>query len=97
MHYIGDKKPNIRDVNRYIVEQHAAQWERIGLELGLKDYQIANITKDYPNSSVTCCREMLQKWLNSDLSASWGKLDDAIKKIHLPQKTSPYFDDKRGS
>ena len=74
----------MRDVNRYIVEQQAAQWERLGLELGLKNYHIANISKDNehnPNRSVTCCREMLQKWLDFDPSASWNKLDDAIKKI----------------
>ena len=74
----------MRDLNRYIVEQQAAQWERLGLELGLKDYHIANISKDNehnPNRSVTCCRVMLQKWLDMDPSASWSKLDDAVKKI----------------
>ena len=72
-----------RDLNRYIVEQQAAQWERliIRLELGLKDYHVANISKDNPNRSETCYREMLQKWLNIDPSASCSKLDDAVKKI----------------
>ena len=79
--YTGDERPDMRDVNRYIVEQQAAQWERLGLELGLKDYHIANISKDHPNRSVTCCREMLQKWLHIDPSATWDKLDDAVKKI----------------
>ena len=69
----------MRDLNRYIVEQQAAQWERLGLELGLKDYHIANISKDHLNRSVTCCREMLQKWLDIDPLATWSKLDDAVK------------------
>ena len=71
----------MRDLNRYIVEQQAVQWERLGVELGLKDYHIANISRDHPNRSVTCCREVLQKWLDMDPSASWSKLDDAVKKI----------------
>ena len=36
----------MRDISRHIVEQQAAHWERVGLELGLKDYHIANISKD---------------------------------------------------
>ena len=71
----------MRDLNRHVVEQQAAKWERLGLELGLKDYHIANIAKDNPNRSVSSCRAMLQKWLDIDLSASWSKLDHAIKKI----------------
>ena len=39
----------MRDLNRHIVEQQAAQWERLGLELGVKDYHIANISAN--NSS----------------------------------------------
>ena len=35
----------MRDLNRHIVEQQAAQWETLGLELGLKDYRI-NIKVD---------------------------------------------------
>ena len=77
----------MRDLNRHIVEQQAAQWERLGVELGLKDYHIANISKDNPNRSVTCCRVMLLKWLDIDPSATWAKLDDAIK-IKL-SSTSP--------
>ena len=87
----------MRDLNRHIVEQQAAQWERLGLELGLKDYQIANISKDNPNRSVSCCREMLQKWLEIDHSPTWGKLDDAIKNIKLPLTISSVSIDKGGN
>ena len=87
----------MKDLNRYIVEQQAAQWERLGLELGLKDYHIANISKDNPNRSVTCCREILQKWLHIDPSATWSKLDDAITNIKQPLTTAPVSTDKGGS
>ena len=72
------------DLNRYIVEQQAAQWETLALELGLMDYHIANITRDNPKDSVTSCRVMLQKWLDTEPLASWSKLNDAVKKIKSP-------------
>ena len=90
----------MRDLNRHIVEQQAAQWERLGLELGLKDYHIANISKDNehnPNRSVTCCRAMLEQWLREIPSPTWGKLDDAIKNIKLPSTISPVSTDKGGN
>jgi len=74
----------MRDLTTHIVEQQAAHWERLGLELGLKDYQIANISKDNehnPNRSVSCCRVMLEQWLREMPFPTWSKLSDAIKKI----------------
>ena len=95
--HTGDDRPDMRDLNRYIAEQEAAQWERLGLELGLMDYHIVNISKDNPNRSVTCCREMLHKWLNIEPSATWGKLDDAIKNVKLPSTTAHVSIDKGGN
>ena len=98
--HTGDDRPDMRDLNNYIVEQQAAQWERLGLELRITDYHIAIISKDNehnPNRSVTCCRKMLQKWLHIDPSATWGKLDDVIKKIKLPSMTSPVYTNKGGN
>ena len=39
---------------------------------------------------------MLQKWLDIDPSATWGKLDDAIKNIKLPSTISLVSTDKGG-
>ena len=95
--YTGDERPDMRDINRHIVKQQAAQWERLGVELGLKDYHIANISKDYLNRSETCCRVMLQKWLDIDPSPTWAKLNDAIKNIKLPSTTTLVSTDKGGN
>ena len=78
----------MRDLNRHIVQQQAAQWEMLGLELGLKRYHIDNISRDHPNRSVICCGEMLRKWLDIDPSASWRKLDDAVRRIRSPTTDS---------
>ena len=80
----GDDIPDMRDLNRYVVQQQAAQWDGLGLELGLERYHIDNIARDHPNESVICCRKMLQKWLDIDSSASWRKLDDSVRRIRSP-------------
>ena len=74
----------MKDLNKHVVKQQAAQWEGLGLELGLERYHIDNITKDHPNESVICCRKMLQEWLDIDPSASWRKLHDAVRRIRSP-------------
>ena len=95
MHYTGDDKPRMTELLSNIVVQYAAHWERLGLELGLKDYHIANISADNvhnPHRSVDSCRAVLEQWLREMPSPTWGKLDDAVKKIKL--SNSP---DKRGN
>ena len=99
-YHTGDDRPNMRDLNRYIVEQQAAQWERLGLELGLKDYHIANISEDRqcnPNRPVACCRAMLEQWLRTTPYPTWGKLDDAIKNTSLSMETNPTSTDEGGN
>ena len=86
--YTGDDRPDMKDLNRYIVRQQAAQWERLGLELGLERYHIAYISRDHPNESVICCGKMLQDWLDIDPSASWRKLEDGVRRIRLPTTSS---------
>ena len=47
----------------------------------MKDYDIANIVKDYRNQSVDACREMMIMWLQTVPSPTWGKLEDAISSL----------------
>ena len=47
----------------------------------MKDYDIANIVKDYRNQSVDACREMMVMWLQTVSSPTWGKLEDAINSL----------------
>ena len=66
---IGDDEPSMKDLHINVVHQYAAHWERLGLKLGLQNYDIANISKDNDNGhtsadhSVNCCAMMLEKWL----------------------------------
>ena len=99
-YHTGDDRPDMKDLHSDIVKQYAVHWERLGLELGLMDYHIANISENnarHPRRVEVCCTAVLQQWLDSDSSATWGKLDDAIKKIKLPSTTSPMSTDKGGN
>ena len=85
----------MRELSTLVIEQQAARWERLGEELGLKDYQIATISKNNehnPNRSVSCCRAVLEHWLQEIHSPTWDKLNDAIKFLLHP-KTSPVTTD----
>ena len=95
--FLGNYSPELRDLYRYIATQQAAQWEWLGLELGLNDVQINTISMNHRGDVEACCRSMLSKWLQIDPSASWGKLDDAIRRMTLPSTTSPVSPYKEGN
>ena len=87
-----DDIPGLGDLFINVIPQYAARWEALGAILGLKDYEIAVISKDYTNRSTEDCAAMLMKWLQKDLSATWGKLDDAINLLR-PSLTGAVTDD----
>ena len=72
------------DLHSCIVRQYAVHWERLGQELGLEDYIINNISENnarHIKRVEECCIAMLQHWLREIPAPTWGKLNDAIKKI----------------
>ena len=90
----------MRDLHSHIVKQYAVHWERLGLELGLKEYETDNISANYAHHQKrveACCAAVLEQWLREIPSPTWAKLDDAIKKIKLPSTTSPVSTDKGGN
>ena len=77
-----DKRPQLRDLKRYIIPNVCNVWYNLGLEL-FDDRDIAHldiIKANNPNDSETCCREMFEKWLQikSD-KATWKELIDALQ------------------
>ena len=84
--FTGDDKPLFVDLLNNVVHQYAAQWEELGLKLGLPYYVIANISADHAflraGRLVGCCKAVLQEWLViRNPSCTWGKLDDVIKSL----------------
>ena len=98
--YIGNDRPTVKELNNHVVEQYAIHWRQLGAELGLKDFHIANITENNASRQLRlvehCSSQMLQKWLEINPLATWGKLDDAVKNIKS-STTSPASTDKGGN
>ena len=46
--------------------------------LGLPIAEIKAIEAGYPTNIKWCCNQMLQRWLEMDITASWGKLFNVI-------------------
>jgi len=79
---IGDDKPKTADLVSFVNPKFAHKWETIGRLLGLHQHSINIISKDNtynPNREEDACIQMLKMWLKSDASATWDKLDAAIK------------------
>ena len=90
----------MKELHNNIVRQYATQWNMLGLQLGLEEYDIANIFKNNAHLSrrvEACCAAMLEQWLTEIPSPTWGKLDDAIRKINLPLTDSCVFTTKGGN
>ena len=89
----------MKDLYSNVVEQYAKDWKRLGLELGLEDYEVDIISANneyHSNKVVVCSIAILERWLRVASSPTWGKLDDAIKKIKK-SKTGPMLTDSSAS
>jgi len=75
----GGERPEERDINSHVVPHYATKWRELGLSLGVTSSQLDIIDVDHPKSCEERCKVMLRRWLQQDPSATWGKLDDAVK------------------
>ena len=80
----GQGKPQIKELHKKIVPVWAAKWRELGEELGLSQHVLENISMNHayhPQRSEECCKAVLKKWLDQDLTASWSKIDEATNSI----------------
>ena len=66
--------PLLKDLYQHITPQYAADWKLIGTLLDLPSGELKAIEAGYPTNVKWCCNQMLEKWLDMDTTASWGKL-----------------------
>ena len=76
---IVNTTPLLRDLYQHITPQYAADWREIGTLLGLPLGELKAIENGYPTNVKWCCNRMLEKWLEIDITASWGKLFTIIE------------------
>ena len=78
--FLGDAKPDWRDLTLSVIPKYAVCWETLGAILGLQEHEIAVISRNNAKlGAVEGCTEMMRKWLQSIEQPTWGKLDDAVK------------------
>jgi len=64
----------------------ASKWYHLGIEL-LDIHTVSSvldiIKSDHGHDPFTCCVRVLSKWLETDPSATWHKLLEALKEIRM--------------
>ena len=81
LNILGDERPQLKDINNYVVIKSAPNWKELGRNLSIDENLLNIIEKDNPNSCENCCSKMLNDWLDETPHASWGILLDAARKI----------------
>ena len=78
--FLGNNRPELKDVNNYVVIKCATKWKQLGENLNIDEDLLNIIDKDNPNNCENCCSKVLSLWLDLNPNASWGILLDAVDK-----------------
>ena len=84
---LGCNRPLLKDLYKFVVPSVADRWRDIGVQLlypTLVDIRTLDvIAADHQNSVKECCRKMFEKWLETQIDASWKQLLEAISNAEL--------------
>ena len=80
-----NEKPELEVLSKHVVPRVAAESFKFGVHLGIRDYIIDMIEKDYHLCEEVCLR-MLQRWLNggqgtSDKPRTWNTVLTAVEDV----------------
>ena len=78
---IEQSTPTIRDLNRYVIKNYAAEWKDIGIELGLQLNTLKIFSENHQKECVSCFQSTLNEWLNLKPNADWRMLEVAITNV----------------
>ena len=65
------KRPELRDVYRYVVPKYAHKWRYLGALLKFKQAELDIIFSNFRNDAEECCRSLLSRWLEKSPNATW--------------------------
>ena len=71
-------RPQLADLQNHITSNYAAQWTVIGTQLGIPSGILQGIQASHPTDAFHCCNMMLERWLDTDYNATWGKVYKAV-------------------
>ena len=97
VYFIGDfivriGRPTLKELHRHVVMKVADKWRDLGVQLLRSDQErMLNIIKaDHPHDSSGCCKDLFEKWLETNADATWEVLIKALKSptVHLDYLSS---------
>ena len=54
------------------------EWYSLGVKLGLEDYELGTIGKNYHGDNERCKHEVLCRWLRNAKPLTWNEVADAL-------------------
>ena len=75
----GPASLSVRVLTNELVEVY--DWEKLGLNLGIKKYKLREIKKNRSDELSLCKLDLFDLWLRSDITASWQKMIGAVKQL----------------
>ena len=71
----------LTDLYDHVVNETAHKWRDLGVKLLRPDQEnrLNTIAADHPNDVVSCCKRVLEKWLETTSDATWNELIIALR------------------
>ena len=86
--FIVYETPKLKELYGLIVPNYAVCWKEIGIGLGLA-YEALQIIETDCAKTTQRCTDMLAKWLQKDVNATWQKLLQVIDSLAVANSISP--------
>ena len=77
---VGSDRPSLKDLYDHVVNKIAHKWRNLGVQLLRPDQEnVLNIIEAvHPHDDVSCCKRLLEKWLETTTDATWNELIRAL-------------------
>ena len=71
----------MKDLHDHVLLEVADKWRDLGVQLLAPDHQgvLKVIAADHPRDVVSCCKCVLEKWLDTTADATWSQLIRALR------------------
>ena len=79
--YLGNGKPEVKELHTQIVPKCAAKWRDFGVQLKIPEHHLNTIAVDninHPSYSEQCCKAVLRKWMEITPNPTWRMLQMAV-------------------
>ena len=79
--FLESERPELKELCTYVLPLYAAQWEKIGIFLGMQSGRLNVIKANNPYNADGCCIDLFKIWLQVEEYPTWGKMFIAIETL----------------